>query len=170
MKELGLAGTLGVALIVAAGIAYFAALRPLEERMAMLQARAASLLDAQPARRVTREKPEPDGQLARFYQFFDQSGVSLTDYLARLQVLAGKTGVELRRADYRLAPLNGSRLSAYEITLPVSGGYAQVRSFMEGALATFPAMSLDQMRITRRRVDEGLIEVELKLTFHLLKS
>jgi len=52
--------------------------------------------------------------------------------------------------------------------LPVSGSYTQIRSFLEGALAEIPVLSLDQASFRRKGTNETRIEAEIVLTFHLL--
>ena len=77
-------------------------------------------------------------------------------------------GLEMRTADYRLAATDG-RLARYEITLPLTGTYAQLRSFFAEALDQNPVLSLDQLNLRRKRVNDTVIEAEASLTLHLLR-
>jgi hypothetical protein len=55
----------------------------------------------------------------------------------------------------------------YEIMLPVSGSYPQIRDFLKRALTEIPVLSLDSISV--KRSDQAL-QAEMRLTLHLVKS
>jgi hypothetical protein len=165
--ELGTTGLLSLALFAAAALFLVAVLNPLEARDRMLGERlgqAGAGSSANPAGRpsVTAAK------LASFYAFFD-TGEQYSDWLRRLDQIAAKTGVELRSADYRMQKPAG-RLERYEIALPVSASYPQLRAFLRTALAEIPVMSLDQVVIKRQRASDGQVQADVHITLHMVKS
>jgi Tfp pilus assembly protein PilO len=105
-------------------------------------------------------------RVADFYRYFDRQQ-RVDDWLARLHGIATASGLELRAGNYRLAEAQ-RRIDRYEISLPVSGSYTQIRSFLEGALAEIPVLSLDQASFRRKGTNETRIEAEIVLTLHLL--
>ena len=57
----------------------------------------------------------------------------------------------------------------YEIVLPVSGSYGQIRDFLKRARAEIPVMSVDQLTL-KRDERKGAIQAEMRLTLHMVKS
>ena len=167
--ELGAAGIAGLALLGAA-LAFLAlALQPLEERAARLERRLEQLRPRTPAPRpgVLRAGASPAAQLAAFYAFLDR-GREPPEWLARLHALARAAGLGLPAAEYRLHG-TGTPLERYEIALPVSGSYGELRAFLEAALAEIPVLSLDGVSFTRERADEPRVRAELRFTLHLVR-
>jgi len=60
-------------------------------------------------------------------------------------------------------------MERYEITLPLAGSYAQIRTFLENALIEIPVMSLDQVAFRRERASELQVQAEVRVTLHLVK-
>ncbi|MGQ0544177.1 MAG: hypothetical protein ACT4P3_02450 [Betaproteobacteria bacterium] len=153
-EDLGGLGLAALALIAAAVLFHALAVQPLQERSRALQA--------------ALERGAPAGaaasRLDELYGYLDR-GEERTDWLAKLHAIGRATGVRARSATYRThAP--GGRLERYEIVLPVSGSYAQIREFMKRALAEVPVLSLDQVSLKREKRTEGTVQAELRLTLH----
>jgi len=87
---------------------------------------------------------------------------------AKQQAQHREYGIELQSARYA-TPQAGGRIARYEIVLPVSGSYAQIRDFLKRALAEIPVLSLDQMALKRDNRTDGTVAAELHLTLHLVR-
>ncbi len=109
----------------------------------------------------------PSAKLTAFYQFFQREEAT-TDWLAKLYAIAEKSGVTLRMAEYQLIKGPG-KLDRYEIALPLTGDYAQVRAFLENALLEIPVLSLDQLSFRRKRTNDLAVETQVRLTLHVLR-
>ena len=162
--ELGTAGLLGLGLLIAAAVFLAVGLEPLEERRAALEAQLARG-DRGGASQPRDRASDSAARLAAFYAFFE-TGEATTDWLARLNAAGAAAGVEIRSADYTLHK-TGTRLSRYEIVLPVTGSYPQIRAFLRNALADIPLLSLDQVQV-KREAQGGKVQAEARLTLHLL--
>ena len=92
-----------------------------------------------------------------------------TDWLAKLHGIGAATGVQFRSASYKTLDAEG-RLVRYEIVLPVSGSYGQIRDFMKRALAEIPVMSVDQVTLKKAERKGGTLQADLRLTLHMVKS
>jgi hypothetical protein len=92
-----------------------------------------------------------------------------TDWLAKLHAIGTATGVQLKRASYRTLKTD-SRIVRYEVVLPATGSYAQVRDFLKRALEEIPVLSLDQITMKRGASAESDIQVEMRLTLHMVSS
>ena len=157
--ELGPAG-IGALVLLALGAAFsLLVLQPLQERGRAVES---ALARAQPGGAASAA-----GRLGELYRFLDKPEQT-TDWLAKLHGAARATGIELGSASYR-SHSPGGRLERYEIVLPVSASYAQIRAFLSRALAEIPVLSIDQVSLKRESRNQGAVQAELRLTLHRLK-
>ena len=156
-EELGATGVAALCLFALAGVFMAFVLQPLKEQNRVLEARAGISRDLGAVSSVnTAEK------LGALYQYLEKPEAT-TDWLAKLYAIGKATGVELQSANYK-ATNAGGRLERYEIVLPLTGSYTQMRDFLKRALAEIPVLSLDENR------REGTVQAELRLTLHRVKS
>ncbi|MFL6572419.1 MAG: GspMb/PilO family protein [Burkholderiales bacterium] len=161
--DLGVPGIASAALLAAAALFHFGVVKPLQAR------------DAEAAQRVARQAPraqpgEPASsadKLAAVYQHLSKDE-SPTDWLAKLSAIGSATGLELKSAAYKQQA--DGRIVHYEIVLPISGSYAQIRDFLARARAEVPAMSVDQLTLRREKRTDATLRAELRLTLHMVKS
>jgi hypothetical protein len=161
--ELGVTGLIALALFGAAALFFFLAVKPLEARNALVESELAQAERQAPGGRA----PAAGARLAAFYRYFE-TGEAATDWLARLSAIGASSGVQIRSADYRLQK-TGTRLERYEVVLPLTGSYPQIRAFLATALAEIPVLSLDQITIKKERAQGGAVEAEARLTLHLTR-
>lgn len=109
-------------------------------------------------------EPQPAYDLRALQRFLDRPEKT-DDWLAKLYGIATAKGLQLRQAEYRLTDSRYG-IERCQISLPVSGSYAEVRAFLSAALAEIPVASLDQASFRRRSAAEGRIDTELVLTLH----
>src|ERR1051326_8337477 len=140
---LGPTGVGAVLLLVLAAFFHLLVLQPLEAKQQRLAAAA-----ARGEGRAGASSANAGEKVAALYQFLGEKQQPTTDSLARLYAAGKATGVELQSAAYRAQPPAG-RIERYEIVLPVSGTYGQIRDLLGRALAEMPALSLDQMTLRR---------------------
>ena len=154
--ELGAVGTAALIVLAAAGVFFLLVLQPLKDERARLE----SVLKKNVAK--------PGANLVAFYGFLE-SRDDTTDALAKLYAIGTATGVEVQSGTYRTQQAAG-RLERYELQLPVSGSYSQIRDFLNRALAEIPALSLDQMALRRDGRNEATLHADLRLTLHGVKK
>ena len=160
-RDLGPLGLAAFALLAAAGVFFTLAVQPLQERSRALQA-------ALERGERGAHAGAAAGKLEELYAYL-QRKEERTDWLAKLHAIGRATGVRARSATYR-AQDAGGRLERYEIVLPVSGSYAQIREFLNRALAEIPVLSLDQLSLKREKRTDGTVQAELRLTLHGVKK
>jgi len=162
--DLGLAGAASLALVIFAALFYVLVVDPAQQRNEALE-----LEIAKHAGKPAAGASGAGEKLAALYDFLRRSEAP-TDWLAKLYGIATATGVELQSASYRMQPgTGGARVEQYEITLPISGSYGQIRDFVQRSLAEIPILSIDRMSLKR---DErgSAVQAELRLTLHLVKT
>lgn len=164
-QELGALGLAALVVLAAAGAFHVAVLQPLEARSDLAREKAA---------RQMRKQAEPGHggsaaeKVAAVYGFL-QKDEETTDWLAKLHGIGLATGVQLKSASYRSDKTEG-RIRRFEMVLPVSGSYGQIRDFLQRALAEIPVMSVDRLTLKRESRNDDNVQAELRLTLHIVKS
>jgi len=158
-----LLGFMGIAAIVllATAIAFSNfVVKPLKEKSLLLQGR------------VSRQAPDTArpaaDKVAAVYQFLEKEEQA-TDWLAKLHGIGAATGVQLKSASYRTQKTD-ARIVRYEIVLPAAGSYTQIRDFLKRSLAEVPVLSVDQLTLKRDGKNANVIQAEMRLTLHMVKS
>jgi hypothetical protein len=160
--ELGGMGVAALALFVAAGAFMTLVLQPLKEHNRVLAAKA-DIIENRAAPAVNSGE-----KLAAVYDYL-RKPEQTTDWLAKLYAIGHSTGVELAQASYKSQLAPGGKLERYEIVLPLTGSYAQMREFLKRSLADIPVLSLDQISLKRENRRDGTVQAELRLTLHMVK-
>lgn len=165
--ELGVVGLAALGLLGGAALFLFIVLKPLEARNQQLERQLSARVRQDTSASNLVRASAPAAKLAAFYRFFETEEQT-TDSLARLYAIGKEAGVDLRSADYRMQK-TGARIERYEIALPVTGSYAQIRAFLEKALLQIPVLSLDQVSFKRQNTKEALVHADVRLTLHRVK-
>ncbi len=166
-RDLGVTGQLALVVLALGGAFYKVAVEPLQDRAARLQTELER--QAEPAAQRGGAGTVAD-KLDTFYAYLSHDEAT-TDWLAKLYAIGQATGVELRSASYRMQATPGApRLERYEISVPVSGSYAQMREFLKRSLEEIPVLSLDKMALKRESRNDGTVQADLKLTLHMVKK
>ena len=166
VEKLGPLGGLGVALLFGCAVFFFTAVAPVEDELASLQEqRVAEDL----ARRAGRRTVDSASQLNEFMAFFP-TGDTTSHWLGLVYEAASKEGLELAQGTYKVRGESGVGLSAYQVTLPVRGGYPQIRRFVGRVLTDVPAASLESIAFQRERSADGAVDAKVVFTLHLRES
>jgi len=163
LRKLGVAGVLGIGVLLACAGLWFSGVKPLEDEISAQRLAAERLHARTPYQPVSSDRRAEE--LRRFHGLFP-SREQLTDELERVHRLARGAGLELAQGEYRLER-RAAGLSPYRITLPVSGTYSQLREFLSAVLKTMPAASIDALRFERKRAADTQIEAQVRLTLHV---
>lgn len=87
--------------------------------------------------------------------------------LRRLFDAAEAAGLDLPQGDYRLTEIQDAPLRRYQLSLPVSGGYPQVRAFVTEALNADPALALAAIQLRRDRIEDTELDAVLNFALYL---
>lgn len=159
-------GLLGTALLVlAAGFAVFG-LRPARERLQALDTQRAELAARAGSPQLQREPPTQRGQLADFYAFFPLTQ-AVPEMLGKIQRAAQRNDLTLAKGEYKLAEERDFRLARYQVTLPVTGAYSQVRGFVNDVLDAVPAAALEELTLEREAIGDDELEARVRFTLYL---
>jgi Tfp pilus assembly protein PilO len=105
-------------------------------------------------------------QLATFKRNFPTMSEA-PGWILMLHQIAAHNDLTLDSGEYRLTDAKDGGLARYQITLPLRGGYAQVRTFLEQVLTQIPAAALDEVTMRRDSVGARMTETRVRLTLYL---
>jgi hypothetical protein len=131
------------------------------------QQAAAAALPAAPTQLV--EAPPPPNaneNLAAFYQTLGEKRYA-EQQVKILFGIAAKTNLSLDQGEYKFGYDKPSRVSTYQITLPVRGPYANIWQFSLQALAAMPFAALDEVNFRRETITDPVVEARLRFTLYL---
>ena len=161
IERIGFAGVAAIGLLAAALFFSNFMVKPLQEKNL-------SLTEAASRSGRKADTAQSGEKVAAVYAHLSKAEAT-TDWLAKLHGIGTATGVQLRSATYRTQPTDG-RIVRYEIVLPVSGSYGQIRDFLKRSVAEIPVMSIDQVTLKREERKGGALHAEMRLTLHMVKS
>ena len=166
VERLGPVGGVGVALLFGCAVFYVTAVAPAQDDLTSLQEqRVAEDL----ARRSGRPVVDTASQLSQCMTFFPTSDTT-SQWLGLVYEAASKEGLELAQGTYKVRGDAAAGLNAYQVTLPVRGGYPQIRRFVAGVLSKVPAASLESIAFQRERSADGAVDAKVVFTLHLRES
>jgi hypothetical protein len=166
LEYLGVAGIVGLGIMLACGAFWVSAVKPAKEELAAQRAALERMRSRSPLQPISGGGRADD--LRRFYNLFPPAG-ALTPELERLHRLARGARLELAQGEYRLER-RAAGLWAYRVTLPVRGSYSEVRSFISAVLKDMPGASIDALRFDRKKADDAQLEAQLRLTLYVRPS
>jgi len=162
LNRLGVAGVLGIGVLLACLGFYLSAVAPAARELAAQRVAAERMY----SRRVYQPtKAEGRGEQLRRFQDLFPPVERLTDELERLYGLARKSKLELNHGDYRLeTPPAG--LWSYRMVLPLRGTYPQIRGLVAAVLKSMPFASVDGLQFERKRVGEKMLDAQMRVTLY----
>lgn len=177
IKKIGFFGLLGLAIALGCCLFYGLNMLPLKQKIAdaetaNLQAEIeANQVQANQGQAIVQlqksamPKQTSAEEIQRFYAQFPVAE-SLPNWLDLINKIALKERLILNRGDYKLTQIkqlqtSQGALARYEIVLPVTGQYTQIRQFIAQVLHQLPALALSDMQLKRENAQSPLVEAQL---------
>jgi hypothetical protein len=157
------AGTCVAIALLVAGLVTWAWLLP---QRAALQEELARPLPAPSALVQAPPPPSANENLALFYATLGEKRYA-EQQVKTLFDLAGKSGLTLAHGEYKFGYDKASRVTTYQIALPVKGPYRNIWQFALGALAAVPFAALDEVSLRRDTIADPTVEARLRFTLYL---
>jgi Tfp pilus assembly protein PilO len=167
-RQAGATGLAGLALILIAALFYGTQVPFAEARLAGLRQATATLHERlqRAAGSFDDAASTPEEQLDNFYGAFPAIETA-PDLLDKIYRAAERRGLTLMQGEYRAKHERSSLLTRYQIMLPVSGPYLQVREFLAEVLKQIPFIALDNVSFQRDKIGEAIVEARINLTLYL---
>lgn len=171
LQRLGRPGVIGIALLAFSLSLTVSTLLPSWQELKRVRAEAAAAQEMQ--RTAASRAPAPDhsaaGQLRAFYAIFPLR-TDAPASLAHMFAAARDSGLQLSRGEYVVVTDRQTGLVLYRMTLPVRGGYTQIREFVAASLKAEPALALDELTFERPSISETQVQARVRLTLYLRPS
>ncbi|MES2260833.1 MAG: hypothetical protein V4724_20125 [Pseudomonadota bacterium] len=110
--------------------------------------------------------PSANQNLAGFYDVLGEQRYA-EQQIKLLFGLAAKAGLELNQGEYKFGYDQASRVTTYQVVLPVKGSYRAIWQFVLEALRAIPFAALDEIGFRRDNVTDTQLEARLRLTLYL---
>jgi hypothetical protein len=167
LGQLGLAGGLGLTLLLLAALAAFTLLRSGESNVQSLERKLQALRQqvANKSSLPVNSALSQQEQLRVFYQGFAPAS-QLPDTLQRIYHAASKQELLLETGEYTRLQTGNERLARFRVTLPVRGSFRQILAFLDAVLQEDPTVALENASFKRDKVDDE--DLEAKLSFVVL--
>jgi hypothetical protein len=161
LRRLGLPGAMGALCLLALLAFLLLEARPAAQRVAGFAKRQAALQQ----RAALQAAPDgvartPGQQLLAFYEDFPVSA-EIADVLAGVHAIAQAQQLSLDLGEYAVVKTPGARLDRVRITLPLKGGYPQLRQLVFEALRQYPALALESLSLRRDKVSDEVLDGRL---------
>jgi hypothetical protein len=156
------------AALCVAGIAAWAWVAPQQSalRGKLAYERAHPAASAPQTLAVAAPPPTADENLAAFYNALGEKRHT-EQYVKVLFGLAAKAGLALSQGEYKFGYDKASRVTTYQVILPVKGGYQAIWQFTLEALRALPFASLDDVGFRRDTIADTRVEARVRMTFYL---
>lgn len=168
LQKLGRPGVVGIALLAFSLSLAVSTLLPAWQELDRLRANAAAAQANQrtAAARASLPDDSPAAQLRAFYAIFPLQ-TDAPESLSRMFAAAEESKLQLSRGEYAIVTDRQTGLVLYRMTLPVRGGYTQIREFVAAALKAVPALALDELTFERPNISETQVQARVRLTLYL---
>jgi len=181
IKKFGILGMLALTITLGCCLLYALNILPLQKKIAQdtlrLQQKNKQQVVSGASEQLPLEmapKQTTAESIKRFYEQFPALE-RLPNCLRLIDNIALKQRLSLNRGDYKLTQIkslqtNEGALSRYEIVLPVSGQYTQIRQFAAQVLHELPALALTDLQLKRESAQSPTVEARLIFVLLLKNS
>lgn len=168
LRQLGLLGCLGTALLAVSLLTWLTVLRPQHLELAAL-AGERTLLEAQASSgslAPAAVSEDPETQLGIFYRFLvPDDAIALV--LQKIQGAAAQNGVVLAAGEFKLIVEPGGRVGQYQMVFPLKAEYHQVRGFLRQVLKENPQIALEEIGMRRDDPANAILDARVRLALYL---
>jgi hypothetical protein len=86
--------------------------------------------------------------------------------LRQLFAKATQARLALDTGRYEINATRSAGVVRYQVAFPVTGPYPQVRSFIDGTLATMPAVGLSELVLERKSISDANVDALIRMTVY----
>lgn len=167
LRQLGWQGMAGILLIVSSLLFFIIVTMPKTQQLQQLQADLVAL-KAKPKHAIENGSKHSQFDVAQsFYDVLPEQREANNKIGVILDV-ATDTGLVIDKVEYE-QPLSSSPLMQYQIKLPLTGSYMQIRRFINQVLNAMPSIALSDLSLKREDISSEVIDARIQFTLYLQK-
>lgn len=168
IRRLGWPGVIGISLTLA--VMFYTALMilPARERLqhSSVQAAQSQQYLSQVKSGILPPPTAEGGELETFLEMLPEQAEA-TRAIDQIYTQAQLQSIALARGEYSLGVDPKTRMARYQILLPVSGSYPQLRRFLHAVLDKVPALVLENVDLKRRNIADAQLDGRVRMTLYL---
>jgi hypothetical protein len=111
----------------------------------------------------------PAASLRTFYDFLPDAGQALP-LLTKILATAHELGLDPSRAEYAMTPVRQAGFVRYQVTMPLTGSYIAIRTFINSLLNNIPAAAINEISFKRQDGQTEMVEARLRFTIYMRKG
>jgi len=161
-RRLGRTGLAGLGLLLVAGLIVFAHIVPTKAETLILESRVAEL------QRAAIRAPQRVAvvQSSGFIDNLPDSHAA-SAVIGQLERLAQAHGLQLLRGQYTQAPITGTSLLRWQLSLPVKAEYPKIIAFVGVSMQALPTLALEEIKLKRDKIETSVLDADLRFNLYL---
>lgn len=169
VNQLGALGLIGLVLLLASALLFGLKITSANTALVATQAELNKKILEAEALNSQQETELPKPEVFDFYSAFPQTS-NLSTTLQAVKNTASKNKLELNRGDYKFTLISKNKtkvqdIAKYEIKLPLSGNYTQIRTFINEILLQVPTLALSDVQLKRETSLSPKVDANLTFIF-----
>lgn len=166
LRKYGLLSVIGFALLIAAFLFYTLLTSAVLKKSQYIKS--VTMPEAEATKVVPREDLNTSiSSTGNFYNHLPNYA-ELGGKLNSIFEAAANNELVVDQVEYKLEIFNQSQFARYHIVLPLTGGYVNIRKFINMIMQNNPTLSLDHISFDKESTSDSLIDVKLDLSLYLL--
>ncbi len=165
-QTLGWKGSIGLLLIIGSLSYLIIVAVPKAQQLQVLQTELAAV-KANPKKNISNQNEQSD--IAKIFYDVLPTKTEASSKISAILRVATDNGLVINKVEYE-QPLSASSLIQYQIKLPLTGSYMQIRQFINQVLNTLPSIALNDISLKREDIATDLVDAQIQFTLYLQKA
>ncbi|MDI1298714.1 type 4a pilus biogenesis protein PilO [Methylotenera sp.] len=167
-QRLGWQGLVGLALIIGSLSYLIIFAQPKAQQLQQLQMKMTAV-NASPKQNISNRNSNDASDIARIFYDVLPTQTEANSKISEILRVATDNGLVINKVEYE-QPLSASPLIQYQIKLPLTGSYMQIRQFINQVLNTLPSIALNDISLKREDIVTDLVDAQIQFTLYLQKA
>jgi Tfp pilus assembly protein PilO len=167
LRQLGWQGWVGLLLILSSLNYLLIVAVPKAHQLKQLQIEVV-VLNVNPKQSVSNLNNHGKPDVTKFFYDVLPTQTEANSKISAILRIATDNGLVVNKVEYE-QPLAVSPLIQYQIKLPLTGSYLQIRQFINQVLNTLPSIALSEISLKREDLATDLVDAQIQFTLYLQK-
>lgn len=167
-QTLGWKGLAGLLLIIGSVSYLIIVAAPKAQQLQQLQMKV-DAVKANPKQNVSNSTNNAPSDITRIFYDVLPTQTEASSKISEILRVATDNGLVINKVEYE-QPLSVSPLIQYQIKLPLTGSYMQIRQFINQVLNTLPSIALNDISLKREDIATDSVDAQIQFTLYLQKA
>lgn len=167
-QKLGWRGLVGLTLIIG-NLSYFIIFaEPKVQQLHHLQMNMTAVI-ANPKQNISQRNNSSPSEIADIFYNVLPMQTEANSKISEILRVATDNGLVINKVEYE-QPLSVSQLIQYQIKLPLTGSYMQIRQFINQVLNSLPSIALNEISLKREDIVTDSVDAQIQFTLYMKKA